>query len=54
MIDYWTHFARTGTPGTPAAPPWPRGTVQSLTPDHTGPTRTTATRHHCAFWNSLP
>ncbi len=54
MIDYWTRFARTGTPDTPAAPPWPRGTVQSLTPDHTGPTRTTATRHHCAFWNALP
>lgn len=54
MIDYWTGFARTGSPGTPAAPPWPRGTVQSLTPDHTGPTRTTAGRHHCAFWNALP
>ncbi|WP_406100684.1 carboxylesterase/lipase family protein [Streptomyces canus] len=54
MIDYWTHFARTGTPDAPAAPPWQRRSVQSLTPDRTGPTRTTATRHHCAFWNALP
>ncbi|GLP64875.1 carboxylic ester hydrolase [Streptomyces sp. TUS-ST3] len=54
MIDYWTRFARTGAPDSPSDPRWPRRTVQSLTPDHTGPTRTTATRHHCAFWNALP
>ncbi|MEU3839380.1 carboxylesterase family protein [Streptomyces sp. NPDC028635] len=53
MIDYWTRFARTADPNSPASPHWSRRTVLSLAPDHIVPTRTVATRHHCAFWNTL-
>ncbi|MGW5861256.1 carboxylesterase/lipase family protein [Streptomyces sp. NPDC055239] len=53
MIDYWTRFARTGDPNSPSSPRWSRHTVLSLAPDHIVPTRTVATRHHCAFWNTL-
>ncbi|MFD8325674.1 carboxylesterase/lipase family protein [Streptomyces lydicus] len=54
MIDYWSGFARTGDPNTPNSPTWPAGSVQSLAPDHTGPTNTTAAAHHCTLWNTVP
>ncbi|WP_189186824.1 carboxylesterase/lipase family protein [Streptomyces albiflavescens] len=54
MIDYWSGFARTSNPNTPNTPTWPAGSVQSLAPDQTGPTHTTAAAHHCTLWNTLP
>ncbi|MFI0514727.1 carboxylesterase/lipase family protein [Streptomyces sp. WSLK1-5] len=53
MIGYWTRFARTGDPGGPSSPRWPRRTVLSLAPDHVVPTRTERLRHHCGFWDTL-
>ncbi|MEW1646535.1 carboxylesterase family protein [Streptomyces sp. NPDC091219] len=52
MIDYWTRFARTGSPDGPSSPHWSRRTVQSLAPDRVAPTRTADLRHHCAFWDA--
>jgi para-nitrobenzyl esterase len=54
MIGYWTRFARTADPNTPASPPWPGQAVLSLAPHHVAPTRTITARHHCTFWNALP
>ncbi|MFI0712385.1 carboxylesterase/lipase family protein [Streptomyces inhibens] len=53
MIDYWTRFARTGNPNGSDTPHWPRSTVQSLAPDHIGPTSPSPT-HHCALWSTMP
>ncbi|WP_019070511.1 carboxylesterase/lipase family protein [Streptomyces hokutonensis] len=52
MLDYWTQFARTADPNSPASPNWPRNTVLSLAPDRIVPTRTAELRHHCAFWGA--
>ncbi|MEV7729658.1 carboxylesterase family protein [Streptomyces sp. NPDC087917] len=63
MVDYWTHFAHTGDPNTPDAPPWPTlhsasprvRSVQSLAPGAGGIHPVDAgAAHHCAFWNRLP
>lgn len=55
MIDYWTRFATTADPGSPASPPWPRHMVLSLAPDDVTPARTStfSAHHHCGFWNTL-
>jgi para-nitrobenzyl esterase len=63
MIGYWAQFAATGDPNSrpSGAEPvsasgsahWPRHEVLSLAPDDIAPTTTTATRHHCAFWDRL-
>ncbi|WP_328476132.1 MULTISPECIES: hypothetical protein [unclassified Streptomyces] len=53
MIDYWARFARSTDPNAPSSPHWSRRTVLSLAPDHSVPTRTVQTRHHCTFWNTL-
>lgn len=57
MIEYWTSFARTGTPTASGAPNWPRTTAESApvlgftatgvrTVDH-------AADHQCDFWSDV-
>ncbi|MET9604331.1 carboxylesterase family protein [Streptomyces sp. NPDC006512] len=65
MAEYWTRFARTGSPnGASSGPRWPRlpsvsspgpASVLSLAPGPGGirPVDATAA-HHCALWDSLP
>ncbi len=55
MIDYWTNFARAGSPNGAAVPAWPRYAaaaeqVQALAPSGIGPQGKFAIAHHCAFW----
>ncbi|MGP3689972.1 carboxylesterase/lipase family protein [Streptomyces sp. IBSNAI002] len=58
MTDYWTAFARTGAPGSPGVPPWPRfrpqtPSVLSLAPGPSGIGPIDArTEHHCALWDA--
>jgi para-nitrobenzyl esterase len=56
MRDYWTHFARSGNPNSPAAPEWrpiSSGQVQALTAPLPGAQSLADyhARHKCAFWN---
>lgn len=51
LLDWWTTFARTGTPG----PDWPRvthGGVLAIAGDRIGPVDV-AREHQCGFWRSL-
>jgi len=55
MKQYWTSLARTGSPSSPAGPPWPRFTstsqrVLSLVPPRPRTETGFAAEHHCAFW----
>jgi carboxylesterase type B len=55
MVDYWTHFATTGTPNSTRTPDWPRyragsRRVQVLN-DPISRGRTTAA--NCSFWDTL-
>ncbi|MYT19834.1 carboxylesterase family protein [Streptomyces sp. SID7760] len=62
MADYWTNFARTGTPNGPGSPAWSAlppaspysGPVQSLAPGSGAVRPVDAdTAHHCRFWDTL-
>ena len=55
MKTYWTQFARTGTPNSPAAPFWPAYTaaaeqLQSLVRPTPVPASGFAVEHHCDLW----
>ncbi len=55
MIGYWTEFARTGSPNSPATPAWPGYTAvterfQSLVPPTPTPSSGFAAEHLCAVW----
>ncbi len=54
MIHYWTHFARTGNPNSPATPFWPQygpnDLFQSLEPANPVTRGTFALDHKCAIW----
>ena len=56
LIDYWTSFARTGTPSAPGAPAWP-ATTGADGPSLLFGDRTTsadlAETHHCGFWSTV-
>jgi para-nitrobenzyl esterase len=57
MIDYWSSFARSGTPTAPDAPDWPAftaagGPTLSLRPGDIASIDFGA-EHHCAFWAAL-
>jgi para-nitrobenzyl esterase len=57
MIDYWTSFARTGTPSAPGQPSWPKltgSTGPTLQMNPAGiKTVSIAADHHCDFWKSI-
>jgi para-nitrobenzyl esterase len=55
MQNYWTSFARSGTPNSLQTPAWApfniaAGNVQSLTTPRAAPELGYATEHHCNFW----
>jgi para-nitrobenzyl esterase len=55
MVERWTAFARTGSPGTG----WPRngtaaGTIESLAPPRPALDSGFADDHRCAFWGRTP
>jgi para-nitrobenzyl esterase len=57
MVRYWTQFAGTGNPNSPATPEWPAYTVeddtyQSLEPPLPRPITDYAADHKCAFWDA--
>ncbi|MFF4318006.1 carboxylesterase/lipase family protein [Streptomyces sp. NPDC001568] len=64
MTEYWTRFARTGSPNGPDAPSWPPlattpspapAPVLSLAAGPDGIRSVDArTEHHCSLWDSLP
>jgi para-nitrobenzyl esterase len=58
MISYWTTFARTGQPSSPAEPAWPSYSAASddmlsLVPPEPGVETSFAAAHKCAFWDAL-
>lgn len=62
MVDYWTNFARTGSPNRPDAPLWPvlraagprDQPVQSLAAGPGGIRPVDAdSAHHCPFWDAI-
>ncbi|MCL9793600.1 carboxylesterase/lipase family protein [Frankia sp. AgKG'84/4] len=58
MIDYWTSFARTGTPTAEGQPAWPKlsgtgGPTLQLNPTEIR-TVDLAAEHNCAFWTTIP
>jgi para-nitrobenzyl esterase len=57
MVSYWTQFAATGDPNSPATPDWPAYTAQndiyqSLVPPTPHPTTGFAAFHKCDFWDA--
>jgi para-nitrobenzyl esterase len=55
MQNYWSSFARNGTPNSPQTPAWApfsiaAGNVQSLNTSRSGVEFGFATQHHCNFW----
>jgi para-nitrobenzyl esterase len=57
MVRYWTQFAATGDPNSPATPEWPSYTAasdiyQSLEPPLPRPKTGFAADHKCAFWDA--
>jgi len=57
MVTYWTQFAATADPNSPATPGWPPFTAesdvyQSLHPPTPSPTTGFAADHKCAFWDA--
>jgi para-nitrobenzyl esterase len=62
MVSYWTHFAATGDPNSPATPTWsPYDPItdefRSLIPPLpvVEPTGSFSTDHQCdSFWNLIP
>ena len=59
MIEYWTTFARTGSPNGASTPFWPRydpaaDVIQSLLPPKPVLENTFAADHKCAIWTPLP
>jgi para-nitrobenzyl esterase len=55
MQNYWTSFARSGTPNSLQTPAWAAfsiaaGNVQSLNTPRAGVEFGFATQHHCNFW----
>jgi para-nitrobenzyl esterase len=55
MKDYWTSFARTGSPASVTEPRWPpfastTGQMLSLIPPRPQIEAGFAAEHHCAFW----
>jgi para-nitrobenzyl esterase len=58
MQQYWTDFAKFGTPNDPNSPLWSPfnpnvGNFQSLIPPTPTPETNFAIAHHCAFWAEL-
>ena len=57
MIDYWSAFVRTGSPGTDGQPDWPKlgddGQVMSLQPDGSRMAGSFSGEHQCPFWDAL-
>jgi para-nitrobenzyl esterase len=55
MVGYWTQFARTGSPNSPARPAWPAYMLatemfQSLVPPSPAPSSGFAAKHQCSVW----
>jgi para-nitrobenzyl esterase len=53
MIDYWSRFVTTGTPGWPAQGPGDAGERMSLQPDGNRVVTNFEQEHQCPFWASL-
>jgi para-nitrobenzyl esterase len=58
MVNYWTRFARTGTPNRRDLPAWPAYTAASdshlsLKPPTPQAEGNFAAEHKCAFWDSF-
>jgi para-nitrobenzyl esterase len=58
MQRYWTDFAKSASPNSPAVPPWAPfnpllGDFQSLVPPSPSQETNFATAHNCAFWAAL-
>jgi para-nitrobenzyl esterase len=59
MIDYWTHFAKSGNPNSPGTPEWPpynanTDQVQSLVPPTPSVKLDFDADHKCSsFWNTF-